>query len=108
MWDTCLVQYPVGPDVSEAVSDLLAAISPERKAEWNASALRDWANESFAIAEAARTRYCVMSGSSCDMTSGALNISAQYLDANEQVVKEQLQKAAVRLARLLDTAFRNL
>jgi hypothetical protein len=107
VWDTCLVQYAVGPDVSEAVSDLLAAISPERNAEWNASAPRDWANESFAIAEAARTRYCVMNGSSCDMTSGALNISAQYLDANEQVVKEQLQKAGVRLARLLDTAFLN-
>ena len=37
VWDTCLVQYAVGPDVSEAVSDLMAAISPERKAEWNAS-----------------------------------------------------------------------
>ncbi len=107
VWDTCLVQYAVGPDVSEAVSDLIAAISPERKAEWNASAPRDWANESFAIAETARTRYCVMNGSSCDMTSGTLNISAQYLDANEQVVKEQLQEAGVRLARLLDTAFLN-
>ena len=41
------------------------------------------------------------------MTSGALNIGAQYLDANESVVKEQLQKAGVRLARLLDTAFLN-
>src|SRR4051794_8417175 len=51
--------------------------------------------------------YCAMHGSSCDITSNALNISAQYLDANEPVVKEQLQKASVRLARLLDTAFLN-
>ena len=77
------------------------------KVEWNASVPRDWANESFAITEAARTMYCVMHGSSCDMTSGALNVSAQYLDANEPVVKAQLQKAGVRLARLLDTAFLN-
>jgi hypothetical protein len=41
------------------------------------------------------------------MTSSALNISARYLDANELVVKEQLQKAGVRLARLLDKAFLN-
>ena len=107
VWDTCLVQYSVGPDASEAASDLLAAITPEIKAGWNASVPRDWANESFAIAEAARTMYCAMHGSSCDMTSSALNISAQYLDANEPVVKEQLQKAGVRLARLLDTAFLN-
>jgi hypothetical protein len=107
VWDTCLVQYAIGPDTSEAVADLLAAITPEMKVEWNASVPRDWANESFAITEAARTMYCVMHGSSCDMTSGALNVSAQYLDANEPVVKAQLQKAGVRLARLLDTAFLN-
>ena len=77
------------------------------KAEWNASVPRDWANESFAITEAARTMYCVMHGSSCDMTSGALNIIAAYLDANELVMNETLQKAGVRLARLLDKAFLN-
>jgi hypothetical protein len=104
VWDTCLVQYAIGPDASEAVTDLLAAIAPEMKAQWTASAPRDWANESFAVAEAARTMYCVMHVSSCDTTSGALNISTQYLDANEPVVNEQLQKAGVRLAKLLDTA----
>lgn len=50
VWDTCLVQYAIGPDASEAVTDLLAAITPEMKAQWNASVPRDWANESFAIA----------------------------------------------------------
>lgn len=34
-------------------------------------------------------------------------IGAEYLEANEPAVKEQLQKAAVRLARVLDVAFRN-
>ena len=48
--------------------------------------------------------YCAMHGPSCDMTSGTLDISTKYLDANEPVVKQQLQKAGVRLARLLDTA----
>ena len=62
VWDTCLVQYAVGPDASEAVTDLLAAITPEMKAQWTASAPRDWANESFAITESARTMYCVSTG----------------------------------------------
>jgi hypothetical protein len=34
-------------------------------------------------------------------------IDADYLDANEAVVKEQLLKAGIRLARLLDTALLN-
>ena len=104
VWDNCLVQYAIGPDASEAAADLLAVITPEMKASWNASVPRDWANESFAITEAAQTMYCAMHGSSCDMMSNALNISAQYLDANEPVVKMQLQRAGVRLARLLDDA----
>ena len=65
---------------------------------------RHWANESFAIAKAAETRYCVNRGTSCDPAARDLAIGAEYLDANEPVVKEQLQKAGVRLARLLDTA----
>jgi hypothetical protein len=36
-----------------------------------------------------------------------MTIGADYLDANEAVVKEQLQKAGVRLARVLDAAFGN-
>jgi S1/P1 Nuclease len=52
--------------------------------------------------------YCTMHGPSCDMTISPLNISDQYLAANEPVVKQQLQKAGVRLARLLDAAFLNL
>ena len=107
VWDNCLVLYAVGPDVSEAATDLLASITSELKAQWNASVPRDWANESFAIAEATRTMYCNMHGPSCDMTTSDLNITAEYLDANEPVVKQQLQKAGVRLAWLLDSAFLN-
>ena len=97
--------YSVGPDVSDASTDLLGAVTPQMKAQWIASVPRDWANESFAIAEAPSTAYCVMHGSSCDTIGSALNISTQYLDANEPVVKQQLQRASVRLAHLLDTAF---
>lgn len=42
VWDTCLVQYAVGPDASEAATDLLAVITPEMKVEWSASMPRDW------------------------------------------------------------------
>lgn len=106
-WDNCLVLYAVGPDASDAATDLLSPISPETRTWWAASEPRDWANESFALSEAVKTGYCVMHGSSCDLPGGSVSISAEYLDANELVVKEQLLKAGVRLARILDTAFGN-
>jgi S1/P1 Nuclease len=46
-----------------------------------------------------------MHGPSCDASVGSVSIGTDYLDVNEPVVKEQLQKAGVRLARILDTAF---
>jgi hypothetical protein len=106
-WDNCLVQYAVGPDVSDAVTELLESITSDLQTRWTASEPRDWANESFAISEAFKTGYCVVHGESCDMPAGNVTISTGYLDANEPVVKEQLQKAGVRLAHTLDAAFRN-
>jgi S1/P1 Nuclease len=104
-WDTCLVEDAVGADVDQAATELVDGITPEMITSWSASDPRDWANESFAISEAAKTQYCVMHGASCDLPDGDVQITAEYLKANEPVVKQQLQKAGVRLARLLDIAF---
>jgi hypothetical protein len=104
-WDTCLVLYAVGPDVSEAVADLLETITPQLKAKWITSEPRDWANESFAISESVKVDYCEMHEASCSPAHEAVTIGTEYLDANAPVVREQLQKAGVRLAHLLDVAF---
>jgi hypothetical protein len=104
-WDSCLVLYAVGPDIAEAVTDLLQSLTPELEAQWNASQPKDWANESFAISESVKTGYCEIHGSSCDPTAQTIAIGTEYLDANAPVVKKQLQKAGVRLAHLLDLAF---
>ena len=104
-WDSCLVTHAVGPNVDEAATALVDAITPEMKTRWSNSDPRDWANKSFAISEAVTTGYCEMHGSFCDLPNGNVTISAEYLAKNEPVVKEQLQKAGVRLARLLDAAF---
>jgi hypothetical protein len=104
-WDNCLVLSALGPDTSEAVADLLETITPELVAKWVASEPRDWANESFAISESIKTGYCQMHGLSCDPSGKAVTINTEYLDANAPVVREQLQKAGVRLAHLLDIAF---
>jgi hypothetical protein len=104
-WDNCILEAAVGSDVSDAADQLIDAITPEMITKWNASEPRDWANESFALAERAKTGYCAIHGKSCDKPDGDVTINAAYLQTNKPIVKEQLQKAGVRLGKLLDTAF---
>jgi hypothetical protein len=107
VWDSCLVNYAVGSDVAKASASLMAAITPAVQAQWINSSPRDWANETFAIAKAPATRYCLMHGQSCDQTDESLTITTEYLATNKSVVRVQLEKAAVRLANMLDKAFEN-
>jgi hypothetical protein len=102
-----LVEAAVGTDVDQAATDLIDSITAAEITKWKASDPRDWANESFSLAEAVTTKYCEKHGSSCDLPQGNVDINSEYLKNNEPIVKEQLQKAGVRLARLLDIAFGN-
>src|SRR6185436_1805437 len=43
-------------------------------------------------------------GGSCNLQPGSVKVDAAYIAANGPVVREQLQKAGVRLAHLLDAA----
>ncbi|GEP61950.1 hypothetical protein RSO01_91160 [Reyranella soli] len=52
----------------------------------------------------AQTKYCVEQGGSCNLQPGSVRIDAAYVAANAPIVREQLQKAGVRLAHLLDAA----
>jgi hypothetical protein len=106
-WDTCLVEKAVGSDASEAATDLINAITPAMKERWTAvDDPRDWANESFAIAEAAKTKYCTMRAGSCEApASQNVVIDSAYVETNMPIVRERLQRAGVRLARLLDKLF---
>lgn len=88
----------------KASADLMATITPAMQAQWTSSRPRDWANQTFAIAKTATTRYCVVHGPSCDRSGENLTITTEYLETNKPAVREQLQKAAVRLAHILDTA----
>lgn len=88
-----------------AATDLMKSITPAKIEEWTHSDPVDWANESFAIAERAQTKYCVQLGSSCELPDPAkVKIDAAYVDANGPIIREQLQKAGVRLAHLVDAA----
>jgi S1/P1 Nuclease len=109
-WDNCMVADAVGSDVAAAATALIRDITPEMKAKWEASDQpKDWANESFEVAEAAATKYCTLQQPhTCEQPSPkTVKIDAAYLQTNEPIIRQRLQQAGVRLARTLDTAFGN-
>jgi len=83
----------------------MKTITPARIESWTHSAPMDWANESFAIANRRERSTCIRQGASRDQPAGKVKIDAAYVAANTPIVREQLQKAGVRLAHLLDAAF---
>jgi len=102
-WDNCLVFKAIGENVATASRQLFNSLTATNKEQWAAADPRDWANESFALAEAAKVRYCSRHGTSCDLPSPPrVEIDAAYISANVDAVREQLAKAGVRLAKLLD------
>jgi hypothetical protein len=103
-WDTCLVLKAAGEDVGQAATELVKSITPAEIESWTRSDPKDWANESFAIAEQTQTKYCIRQGASCDQPAGKVTIDAAYVVTNAPIIREQLQKAGVRLAHLLDAA----
>jgi hypothetical protein len=82
----------------------MKTITPARIESWTHSKPMEWANESFAIAEQAQTKYCIRQGAPCDHPSGKVHVDAAYVVTNAPIIREQLQKAGVRLAHLLDAA----
>ena len=88
-----------------ASRQLFSALTSADKEQWAAADIHDWANESFALAEAVKVGYCARHGASCDLPSPShVEIDAAYVSANVGTVREQLTKAGVRLAKLLDAS----
>jgi hypothetical protein len=106
-WDDCRLPKAVGDDVSAATGSLIGSITPAMSGRWAATEPRDWANESFTIAKDAKTGYCTQQPGSCALPKGAVAMDAAYTAASSTVIREQLQKAGVRPAHLLDAALGN-
>ena len=82
---------------------------------WRASTPTDWANDSFAISTSPSVGYCVRADDAC--WYGASNkqlyegeaqrtvvVDRVYIEAHARTVREQLVKAGMRLAGLLNQA----
>lgn len=118
-WDTTLVQRAVGKDVDNAADTVFALLTPATVKKWSGGDASDWAKESFGIARdkvyagvidhgPEQTDYMFKDRKGKPDTrcgkSNVYRIDTKYDARATDVVTEQLAKAGLRLAKLLEDA----
>jgi hypothetical protein len=98
-WDTEWVSR-LGSDPHAVANALIAKISAQQVQQWSQGSASDWAQQSFEIART--TAYGNLPAPSA---RGSYRLSATYVSAAQQAVADQLSKAGVRLASVLNQAF---
>ena len=98
-WDTDVVAE-LGQDPEQVASALGAQIAPADEASWGRGSLVDWANESFGVAK--RAIYSSLRGQGG--TEAPIILPSDYAARMQPVTATQLERAGVRLARLLNDA----
>ncbi len=115
VWDGEIVAHNLGNDYQEIAEELRAQISSQQREAWRYDSVIEWVNESFQIAIAPTTRYCVNKQNACWYADDNMlldtgeewrmqKISTRYLRRHGKVVARRLQQAGVRLAQLLNTS----
>jgi len=111
-WDDLLVAEAEGKDPVKAAGQIIAALTPDEIRKWASGTPEQWAEESYALAKAVvynlptegATKYAFPAekgkNDPCGVTA-LQNLDADYRNHAIAAVKEQLQKAGVRLAFLL-------
>ncbi len=97
LWDAGLMQRM--PSEDQLFATMEKAITPGERAEWSRGSVEDWAEESFEVA-----RRLVYGELPPPAGTDSLRIGEAYEHAAEPVIEVQLEKAAVRLAAILNEA----
>jgi hypothetical protein len=115
LWDGELVNA-LGADDKALTADLsreIAAMPPAQQTDWAAGSQDDWVWEGHELAQKeiytrlnipveAATFPAKCTEAPSDITNLKLEITPTYIDAMKPLVREQLEKASLRLARLLN------
>lgn len=97
-WDTAFVKE-LGTDPNTVAADLIAQITPAQQQSWAQGTPRDWAQESFGLAKT--DTYGKLPAPNAD---GTYTLDQAYIDDAKTIVAEQLSRAGVRLAMVLNKA----
>lgn len=101
VWDRAVVEA-LGNDPSAIAAQLSAKITPAERAEWSKGTPASWANESWNIAR--REVYGDLRGTGA--TYAPLVLPSDYAAKKSTIAAEQLARAGVRLAAILNAALR--
>jgi hypothetical protein len=103
IWDLNLVDEGLDElEVDEYVRRQDTAIGADQAKEWRKGKVADWAWESHQLA--VRCAYKDAAGKDLPLT-GVVALDRAYIKKNSAVVQEQLKKAGVRLAQVLNEVF---
>jgi hypothetical protein len=120
-WDTTLVEQTLKKDANDAADAVLKLATTQNKKKWLSGGVADWANESYKVAKAGvyagvidhppekGTQTFRDRDGKADQKCGAVKlykIDAAYDERAKEIVKEQLAKAGVRLAKMLQDALK--
>jgi hypothetical protein len=100
VWDSQIIERYT-PGGQELLGDLKGITSPAFAAEWSKGAPEDWATESL---HAAKEAYCLR-GTQNVIQSGT-SLGDDYCRMALPIIQEQLAKAAVRVAFVLNAIFK--
>lgn len=99
VWDTLILRESIGRQRIATYADALERqITPAQRKEWGAGNPERWANETHAVA--------VKVYADVPAVGPPPKLVKDYTEKNSPVVQEQLRRAGVRLATLLNTAAR--
>jgi hypothetical protein len=100
VWDTAIVTG-LGDDPAAVAAELNGQITPREADAWSRGGPVDWADESFAIAK--HDIYGPLRGAAD--AGGTIQLPDDYVLRERPVVAEQLERAGVRLAMVLNRTF---
>jgi S1/P1 Nuclease len=95
VWDHVLLSHM--PDEEHVFASISRMLTAERVAEWSRGTTEQWADESFHVAQ--RVVYGDLPRASF---GGTISLGEAYQQTAEPVVRDQIAKAGVRLAAILN------
>jgi hypothetical protein len=102
LWDSDLIHHIGGNDRAWAAR-VKQSVTPESVATWSRGTVEDWADDSL---RAAKLAYRNPDGSDAPMPSGT-RLGEDYVRMANPILREQMARAAVRLANELNAVFRH-
>ena len=122
IWDTCMIHARIleepnrGSKLIRVAERLRSRITDAERDEWTRSRIAQWADESFQIAKSPTTGYCDQLGNKCIYeassnrhkyaggTKKVVTVNKSYMRIQEQIIRQRLIKAGVRLAYVLNNS----